>query len=134
MSVTPFVQTIRGNAPLPGVQDLLSSAGNPVPTGMLWVVEHVTGVVHLSGAPTTPGGPIAVSGITFTPVSVGLGVYFPGILFVPVPNAPLQGGRNSVFALCTRIYIPQDCAFDMACSGTNIVEVEANITGHLVEA
>jgi hypothetical protein len=86
---------------------------------------------NLSGAPTTPGGPVEVSGIRFTPVSATLGVYIPGILYVPVPNAPLQAGRDSVFALCTRIYIPQGYAFDMLGSGTNVLEVAANITGYL---
>ena len=113
---------------------LSSRAGNPVPAGKLWVVEHVTGYVHLSGAPTTPGGPVEISGIRFTPVSAALGVYIPGILYVPVPNAPLQGGRDSIFALCTRIYIPQGYAFDMLGSGTNVLEVAANITGYLVDA
>lgn len=134
MSVTPFVQTIQGNASLPGVPNLSSRAGNPVPAGKLWVVEHVTGYVHLSGAPTTPGGLVEISGIRFTPVSAALGVYIPGILYVPVPNAPLQGGRDSIFALCTRIYIPQGYAFDMLGSGTNVLEVAANITGYLVDA
>ena len=134
MSVTPFVQRVHGNASLPGVPNLSSRADNPVPAGKLWVVEHVTGTVHLSGAPTTPGGPVEVSGIRFTPVSATLGAYIPGILYVPVPNAPLQGGRQSVFALCTRIYIPQGYAFDMLGSGTNVLEVAANITGYLVDA
>jgi hypothetical protein len=134
VSITPFVETIHGNASLPGVPSLSSSAGNPVPAGKLWVVEHVTGWVHLSGAPTTPGGPVEVSGITFTPVSATLGAHIPGILYVPVPNAPLQEGRDSVFALCTRIYIPEGYAFEMTGLGTNVLEVGANITGYLVDA
>jgi hypothetical protein len=43
-------------------------------------------------------------------------------------------GRDSIFALCTRIYIPQGYAFDMLGSGTNVPEVAANITGYLVDA
>jgi hypothetical protein len=134
MSVTPFVQTIKGDASLPGVVILSGSAGNPVPAGKLWVVEHVTGYVHLSGAPTTPGGPVEVSGIEFVPVSATLGVYISGILYVPVPNAPLENGQNSSFALCTRIYIPVGYAFEMTGRGTNVLEVAANITGYLVDA
>jgi hypothetical protein len=134
MSVAPFVQTIRGDANLPGVPNLSGSASNPVPTGKLWVVEHVTGYVHLSGAPATPGGPVVVSAIRFTPVSTTLGVYPPGILYVPVPNAPLQEGRDSVFALCTRIYVPQGYAMNMLGTGTNVLEVGANVTGYLVDA
>jgi hypothetical protein len=133
VSVTPFVQTIHGTASLPGVPILTSSAPNPVPAGKLWVVEHATGWVHLSGAPTTPGGSVVVSSIEFTPVSAALGAYVPGSLYVPVPNAPLQDGQNSVFALCTRIYIPPSYAFSMTATGTNVLEVGANITGYLID-
>jgi len=51
-----------------------------------------------------------------------------------VPNAPLQEGRDSVFALCTRNYIPAGYAFEMIGLGTNVLEVGANITGYLVDA
>ena len=106
MSVTPFVQTIQGNASLPCVPNLSSRADNPVPAGRLWVVEHVTGYVHLSGAPTTPGGPVEVSGIRFTPVSAALGVHIQASSTCQCRTRRFKGG-DSIFALCTRIYIPQ---------------------------
>ena len=117
-----------------GCSESKQPRGQSSPGGKALGRRTCDGICSSFGRTTTPGGPVEVSGIKFTPVSAALGLYIPGILYVPVPNAPLQGGRDSIFALCTRIYIPQGYAFDMLGSGTNVLEVAANITGYLVDA